>query len=254
MNLRSVAVAAIAVVVFADAASAQLTRQQREARRQQPELMALSDEYGDCVVRDPTRGANARVVVLEQLTNEELNQQFPRLMNVNCMSDAVINTQQRGGVSGLGFPPEIMQYTLATALVRKDFATPGPANLDSVPALVRRPLDLETDEQIAALPARRREEAERKRTAKIGFRVLSEIGECVSRAAPETVRRWAFVRLGSPEEQAIISEVRPNLAGCIPQGREVRLTPQHLRGATLLNYYRLRQAQTPAATSNEANP
>jgi hypothetical protein len=199
---------------------------------------AIATAYADCVVGRYT--AMAVDSVVNELPNDEISERYRRLNNVSCMGEA-----RTGSVEGLGFGGDSFRYMLAEGLVRLHYASGGPTDFSSVPALVRTPVASLDEAALARMSARRQQELREAHGSAMGLRTMALLGECVARRNPETVRRIALTDPASPAESEAIALVQPTIGSCIPSGSTVRLNRAIVRGSLLLNYYRLAHAAQP---------
>ena len=68
---------------------------------------------------------------------------------------------------------------------------------------------------------------------------MSAVGECVVRAAPDVSTRLVRSDIASDAESAAVEALKPALSGCLTAGQTFVFSPEMLRGAVALNYYRL---------------
>jgi hypothetical protein len=71
---------------------------------------------------------------------------------------------------------------------------------------------------------------------------MSRLGECVVRAAPDSSGRLVRSAVASPDESAAFEALKPAVSSCLSAGATVAFSPELLRGAVALNYYRLAKA------------
>ncbi len=219
-------------------------------RQQEHNVRATSLDYGDCVVaRYPQ---DAEQVVLLQLDNDQIARRYRRLNNMGCMGRAT----ERTATGGVRYSGDNFRYMLSEALVRMHFATVAAPDFGTVPPLSRPPveepaIDSPSGESQLRLSLRRREEASANYAERRAFDIMSRLGECVARSAPEATPLLALTDVGTPGEIAALAALRPAIAQCIPPGTTIRLRPAHVRGATLMNYFRLARAAQAAAQSDD---
>lgn len=238
-TIKVITLATLALAIAAPvAASAQ--RPSDEAR-----LRAIAADYADCVVaRYPAMAVDS---VVNDLPNDEIADRHRRLNSVSCMGDA-----RTGNVGGVSFAGDTFRYMLAEGLVRLHYRTTGPTDLSAVPALERRPVAPLDEAALATMNDRRAQEVRDRHAGAMGLRTMALLGECVARRNPDTVRGLALTTPASPEEAAAFRTVQPAIASCLPVGATVRLNRGTVRGALLLNYYRLAYAAQPPATTTAA--
>lgn len=198
----------------------------------------VSTDYGDCVVRRHT--AMAVDSVLNELPNEEISERYWRLNSVSCIAVA-----RTGGVDGLRFRGDSFRYMLAEGLVRLFYSTSGPVDFTALAPLERMPISPLDEAAVANMGRRRQEEVREAHRAAVGWRTMALLAECVVRRQPETVRTMALTDPVSPEETSVMSDLQPAIAECLPAGATVRFNRAVLRGALLLNYFRLANAVQP---------
>ncbi len=235
---------AVSVLVAAFPGAAQTDRQEERNVR------ATSLDYGDCVVaRYPQ---DAEQVVVSQIDNDEISRRYRRLNNVGCMGRATEGT----AAGGVRYSGDNFRYMLSEALVRMHFSTVAAPSFGAVPPLSRPPveepaIDAPSGEAQLRLSLRRREDASEDYAERRAFDLMSRLGECVARSAPEATRLLALTETGTPGETAALDALRPAIAQCIPPGTTIRLRPAHVRGAALMNYFRLARAAQAAIASGE---
>ncbi len=200
--------------------------------------------FADCTVgRQPTE---SRIVVVTPLSDVELDRRYPRLLRWQCFEGGV----RAQSIASMTFPFPTTHLILADALVRRDYAMGGPADLMSVPLLqpIPSPAAASPDE-LADMPARDRQRRIETDAGIVSWSVLQRLGDCVARRAPEGVRTLALSGVATPEERTRLGELQPAMAACIPPGTSVRMRPADVRGASVLAYYRLAYAIAPAPTT-----
>ncbi len=228
-----------ATLVAAVPAAAQTNRQDDRTAR------AASFDYGDCLVaRYPQE---AEQVVLSQVDNDEIMRRFRRLSNVGCMERATDGSR----TSGVRYSGDNFRYMLGEALVRKHFSAAAAPSFAAVPPLQRRPIDAPvvdapSSEAQLLRSLRHREDESAEYAERRAFDLLSRLGECVARLAPEDTRLLALTVPDTPGETAALASLRPAIAACIPPATTIRLRPAHVRGAALMNYFQLARAAQAA--------
>lgn len=217
-----------------------VTPVQARSGRGEQRLREASLAYGDCVVR--RNAVAARQVVLAEVPNDDIREDYRRLISTDCMSDA-----GRGGVAGILFRADSFRYMLAEGLVRLDYRASGPIDFTAVPRIDRPPVAALDEEELAGMGRRRQAELRESHRLATALRAMALLAECVARAAPEGVRSLALSEPQSADETQRFAVVQPAIAACLPPGESVRLDRSVLRGALLLNYYRLAHAVQPVA-------
>lgn len=74
------------------------------------------------------------------------------------------------------------------------------------------------------------------------YHAEQRLGECVVHADPSNSRSLLDTRIGGKEEQAAALELVPALSRCVASGAQIALTPEIIREAVGLAYYRMEMA------------
>lgn len=77
--------------------------------------------------------------------------------------------------------------------------------------------------------------------------VMTEIGVCVTHAAPGEVAALFATEAGTPAENEAIGAITPALSGCIPPGVEMKISKFQLRGYLAEGAYRYAVAKSEVA-------
>ena len=208
-------------------------------------LRQVAAAYAACVVR--VAAPVARGVVLQNFTNAQINRDpvARRLFDEGCMSppasDNAIGPQSPGGMR---FSGDLFRYSLADALIQKDYADRRHFDFTTVPPLQHfTPAPL-----ISALAngtdskARRAQETY---ASLMGLSAFSKFGECVSRRDPDGVQKLILTHVLSDAENAAFAALSPALGQCLVSG-QLRLSREVVRGLVALNFYRLAGAPAGA--------
>lgn len=172
----------------------------------------LVAQYAACVVKRMPRKAKA--VVLSDRESAAAIARYDEVVSPDCMP------LETDGSMTMRTWPILIRVALAQAL------------LETEPALVLRPL--------ATVPPLAHGTIEKgsEKNAATGI-VMSRLGECVVRAAPAASGRLIRADVASPIEAAAFEAVKPALSSCLSAGETFAFSPELLRGAVALNYYRL---------------
>lgn len=225
--------------VLAVPATAQRIRQPAVAVGPQ-EVARRMARYGDCVVARDL--ATARAAVVGQTANDDFATTYPSLFSASCADGSA-------DASRLRFPGNTFRYMLADAIVRVRYREPGPLDFSSIPPLAHRAVDVESEEVVAAMSRRQRQEYTDELARDRLFFAMNQLGECVARANPEGVRSLAALAPYSPTEGRALQALVPQLRGCVDAGAAVEIVREHFRGATLVAYVRLVDGVSVGTTS-----
>lgn len=208
------------------------TREYEENR-----VRVIQAQYGECVVKKQPAEA-ARFVITPRFDRAEMRRILPKLGDSWCL---LIASSAFG--SQMSFPGDTMRYTLADALVRREFASASPSLKDAGP-IVQPVLD---ESEYVPKPGRRAKQSElneladnrQKRVATI---YMAHFGECVVRANSKASYALLMARSATPQESAALSDLKPAFANCLEVGQTFSLNKATLRGTVAMNFYRLAHA------------
>lgn len=187
--------------------------------------------FADCVVaRFPQ---DAQSAIREDLGNEQLREDYGRLLNERCASRAGV------GRVRMAFPGAGFKYALGEGVVRSLGQQAGPTSFASVAALIWRPVVTRTEAQVAAMRPDWRAQYEAQLARDRDEYLLANMGECVARNNPTAVRDAAFATDSAEGYRASIQPLVAALQTCLPEGSSVRIRPDQLRGASLYAYARM---------------
>jgi hypothetical protein len=216
-----------------------LTRSQQAARRMDEDTRQVISRYGQCLVR--RKPAEASAFVLASRNSSELEDRpFGEPRQSPCLS---ISGWDR--VWSAHFPAGTLRYTLAEALVAREFSKPKPS-LSDVPPL-DHPKVVAADFQLKSgmRPSRRRDEwlAQARKAAIVGA-FMSSYGECVVRSDPIGSHQLLMTEVTTAPEALAFGKLKPSLASCLPNGQKLAFNKAGIRGAIAVNYYRLAKARS----------
>ncbi|MEO7542131.1 MAG: hypothetical protein ABIT04_00745 [Novosphingobium sp.] len=199
----------------------------------------LVGEFADCVVK--VNAPLARGTILQNLSPGQIarNRLARQLINDSCAA----RVNQGSGVN-LSFGSDLFRYSIAEALVRKDYAVVRHFDFSSASSLNHcdpSPLNAASANGTDAR-SRAAQAAHFKATTAA---LLSRFGECVTRRSPDGVQKLLLSAPASAAENTAFAELAPFLGQCLTSG-QVRLSREVVRGALGLNFYRL--AGAPAGT------
>ena len=202
-------------------------------------IRAIQLRYGECIVKK--KHSSARIFVL---TPDLERGDFRRLVQMvgdgECAAKA---TDARGGVA-LKFPHDTMRYTLADALVRKEFSQTAPSSLKDAGPIAQPEFD-ETKYQPKAGNKLKQKELDalaESRAKRLSLVYFAQYGECVVRGDPDQSRNLLLATPDSAEESSAFSALKPTLGSCVIEGKSVKFNKATLRGTVAMNYYRLAHA------------
>jgi hypothetical protein len=224
---------------LADALYQRLTRPGLEAQVSEAQAAARQvrgsfRKFAECVVSKNAH--DAHVYVVEDLPEA----QFERLRN-KMRDEACWRT-----ATGLQTPVDTtglkLQGTIAEALMATQ-AEEGPLPLNSIAPLKQDTISEEN---------RRKDSATVK--AIEDMLALFWAGECVVRADQNGSQALLKSGLASPQESSALAALKPVFDGCSKHEFGYTVTPDELRAAVAVNYYRLAHAPRVGTASSGAKP
>ena len=230
MNFSSSIAKLIAGMLLAVTAAPTLARQPIGTTQ----TRSISANYADCVVKKSA--PQARGAIAELANSLTVQKKYRRLIDPTCMAQVTTNTSS----DGIAFGGDTFFYTMADALIRKDYAQSGPTDFSAIAPLIHR-------QKLANPSASEREESSKRQQAEFekdlaksnAFNTLSRFGECAVRGNPEVSRQLSLTEVGSADERLKFNILLPALAKCLPPEATVKFSPFLLRGTIALNYFRL---------------
>lgn len=172
----------------------------------------LMAEYASCVAKR-FRG-KARSVVLSDLESSAAVARWDEVLSPECMP-----MDDAAGTMVMRTHPILIRSGLAQALLEAD------------PRLGLPPL--------AQIPPLGHGTA-KSPSPTVSFNIaVSRLGECVVRAAPDASTRLVRSPVASSNEAVAFDGLKPALSACLAAGQSFAFSPELLRGAVALNYYRL---------------
>lgn len=217
--------AILPVFAAAQTASAPMTPAQRY------DNVRAVQSFADCVVaRFPQ---DARAAIRDDVSNEQLRENYRRLLNQRCASTAGV------GRIAIAFPGAGFKYALGEGVVRSLNPAAWPSSFASVPALTWQPVVTRSDSEVAAMRPDWRAQYEARVARERDEYLLANMGECVARNNPNAVRDTALNSTSAEAYRASIQPLVTALQTCLPQGSSVRIRPDQLRGAALYAYARM---------------
>lgn len=172
----------------------------------------LVAEYATCVVKR-LRG-KAKSVVLSDRESSAAVARWDQVLSPECMP-----TDDSDGSMTMRTQPILIRFALAQALLEADPSL-GLPELAAVPPLEHG--TAKASSQTAAFNI-----------------AVSRLGECVVRAAPGASTRLVRSQVTGSDETAAFEALKPALSTCLSAGQSFAFSPELLRGAVALNYYRL---------------
>jgi hypothetical protein len=209
---------------------------------------SISANYADCVVKKSA--PQARGAIAELAGNLVVQKKYRRLIDSSCMGQ-VTNDTSAGGIA---FGGDTFFYTMADALIRKDYSQSGPTDFSAVTQLVhRQKLPDPSASDLEKMNKREQADIEKDVNRVNTFSTLSRFGECAVRGNPEASRQLSLTDVGSTSEREKFNQLVPALAKCLEPGATAKFSPALLRGTIALNYFRLAYAlQTASIPLTEA--
>jgi hypothetical protein len=227
-----VAVSVVAITVPIAARTPHGTQQTR----------SISANYADCVVKKSA--PQARGAIAELASSLVVQKKYRRLIDSSCMEQVTSKTS----TGGIAFGGDTFFYTVADALIRKDYSESGPADFSSVTSLAhRQKLPDLSPSDLAKLSKQEQADMGKDVIRANAFSSLSRFGECAVRGNPEVARQLSLTDVGSTEERTKFNELIPTLAKCLEPGLTMKFSPVLLRGTISLNYFRLSYASQTAS-------
>ena len=175
----------------------------------------LVAEYASCVVKR-MRG-KAKSVVLSDRESSVAVVRYDEVLSPDCMP------AEQDGSTTMRTKPILIRVALAQALLETEPSLVLPP-LATVPPLEHGLIEKASDKDAATGIA------------------MSRLGECVVRAAPDASSKLVRSAVAGPDESAAFEALNPALASCLSAGQTFAFSPELLRGAVALNYYRLAKA------------
>lgn len=184
------------------------------------EARRMLQDYARCTVKHQ-RSLAAKAVVEDWPPSQMASR---HLLIADCLhSDRTLTA----------YPPALMS-ALGEALAVSEPNELGPVQVATAPALAHRQPEYAsnlTPDQLAQQTKR----FEVHRTEQV-------LGECVVHADPTDSRALLGTRIDSEEENSAARKLVPALSGCLSRGVTLALTPEIIREAVGLAYYRLEAA------------
>lgn len=208
------------------------------AADREPSLQQMMSDVSDCVVE--RQHDQSRDFVLNYPVDPR--KPAPRPPSVAKCNGILLRDNAQ-----VTFLAYTYRYALADALVRRDFAAQGPANLVSAGAL-RQPQPL-----LAPATDGQRRSVQAFKSAQLYAGVEAQeaaLGECIVRTDPETSRQWLLTAPGSAQDAEEAQAIVPAFHTCAKRtGGGAEFNGEVVRGPVALNYFRLATAAShPGAT------
>jgi hypothetical protein len=192
------------------------------SRDEADETMA---EFARCLVGSRHLRPQAERYLRAIPTGRNFNAAGVRLSTPDCLPHAFWSIRMR-------FRPGLLRSALFSALYQRDYGGSPPGDVKSVPRLV---IAAEFDGPEADIPA------------DVVFSRV--VGDCVARADPADVHALLMTKVASGGEKEALARVVPQLAACLPAGRQMAFSRPVLRGLLAEALYKLRGASTAPATA-----
>ena len=204
----------------------------------------LGYDFGRCVV--DSRAKRAARVIVENLSNSEIIRNHSILFDGDCLVEAWPHNGQ-GGMQ-MKLPGDLMRYSLADALVEREFAAGLPSEISTRPPLAHDTVNLAEFEPKPGkkLKKAQLEELATRKASAVRFNYLARFGECIVRTNPSGSHRLIMQKPGSRDERAAFVALQPAFNNCLDTGQTFSANFTVLRGTVALNAYRLARA-TPSA-------
>jgi hypothetical protein len=155
---------------------------------------------------------------------------FQKLGDPKCLPKTSV-----GDISTLRASGMIGRFAFAEVFVKRDFAS---ATLDFAGLPLLNHPDAMTMDKYEEGGRLKRDDFAKLVDQSRHDRILSRVGECVSREDPVATRDLLNTEIGSDGERSAMSGLIPVIGRCL-SGGQITMKPEHLRGAIALNHYRL---------------
>ena len=195
--------------------------------------------YGNCIVADQARRASE--AVLGDVDDTRFLKRYPTFAEGGCVD------MRQGSWGYFSIRADSVRYSLADALVRKEFAGSVMPDFSSLPALNHGVIPSKPAEVGANGKPVRKDLYEK---ALAGYRwqyasiLWSKIGECVVRENPNAAHSLLLSEPDSPAEHGQFERLKPALLKCLPESESMQLKEAALRGTIAVNFYRLAKSAT----------
>jgi hypothetical protein len=180
-----------------------------------PQNRQMTAEFASCIVR--RKPHKAKLVVLSNLESSAALGGAGELLLPDCLPYG------SAGEMTLQTWPILIRAALAQALIAKEHVTTLP-QLGTVPPL---------EHGVAGKHP--------ERGVELGI-AMSQLGECVVRHSPSASTQLVRSDVGSGAETAAFETLKPALSSCLSAGDTFSFSPEMVRAAVTLNYYRLAHA------------
>ena len=204
----------------------------------------IQAQYGECVVKKQP-AASAEFVITPRFEQPAMRRILPKVGDSWCLmtASATFGSEMR-------FPGDTMRYTLADALIRREFPSAPPSLNDAGP-IAYAVLD---EADYVPKPGRKAKQSELdelagNRQKMVAAIYMAHFGECVVRANPGTSYALLMAHPVTPQESAAFSGLKPVFAQCLEAGQTFSLNKATLRGTIAMNFYRLAHAPKAAAST-----
>lgn len=204
--------------------------------------------YGECVIAREYKAA--REFVLNPLLEEPALQRLTaKVTDGKCLIKSAPSSL---GSVRMRFPLDTMRFSLAEALVRREFAAGPVMGIEAAAPLSQLRFDPAFYEPKPGqkLSPKELEDLKFRRDYRLARAFLGEFGECVVRANPAASHALLLTSPVTPEESRAFNSLSAVFGNCIAGGPNMSLDKSVIRGTVALNYYRLAHAPriaTPTA-------
>lgn len=216
-----------------------IPRPLEKVEREQLEIRKVQTKYGECVVKKQYAAART-FVLLANLEGRDRDRAVAKIANPDCLLGAVTLP---GGVQ-MTFPGDTMRYTLAEALIRREFPGGPPPSLKTAGPIVQPTFD-ETEyvpPPGKKLKKKELDELAEMRSTRLGQVYLAAYGECVVRADTGNSHAVLMAEPGSTAESSAFRNLLPVFSACLTAGQTLSFGKAVLRGTIAMNLYRLAHA------------
>lgn len=213
------------------------------------EVREIQVKYGECVIKKHLKAAR-HFVLTPNMDDDEWRKAISKVGDGGCL---VAAADAAGGIA-MTFPTDMMRYTLAEALVRREFAAGPVSSIKDAAALEEPTLD---EAKYQPKPGKKLNKAklerlQESRSKRVALIYLAKFGECVVRQESIQSHALLMAQSATVEETRAFNALMPAFGNCLAPGETLKFNKTVLRGTIAMNYYRLANAPRVAATQEAA--
>ena len=199
--------------------------------------------YGNCIVADqPRRAAEA---VLSDVDDARFLKRYPTFAEGGCVD------MRQGTWGYFNIRADSVRYSLADALVRKEFAGSKVSDFSALPALDHGTVPSKPSE-VGSNGKPIRKDLYAKALAdyrwKYASNLWSNVGECIVRENSSAAHALLLSDPDSAAEDAQLAGLKQAVVKCLPESESMQLNELSLRGTIAVNFYRLATSAKTMAT------